>query len=54
MSDEYAEQIVYNKALYAKSPRERLRRINYSRVRRGSPPIASLDETVLHIPLEVR
>lgn len=45
------EAVVYNRALYAKSPRERLRRINYDRKRRGAPLINSLDETNLRIPL---
>jgi len=54
MTGEYAEQIAYNRGLYAKSPVERLRRINYARARRGAPLIASLDETVLRIPLEAR
>lgn len=53
MSDfDYADpKIAYNRKLYAKSPIERLRRINYDRKRRGAPLIASLDETKLRIPL---
>lgn len=47
----HADEIAYNRALYAKSPRERLRRINYDRKRRGAPEIASLDETTLRIPV---
>lgn len=46
-----AEEIAYNRGLYAKSARHRLARINHSRRRRGAPEIASLDETVLRIPL---
>ena len=45
------DPVAYNKALYAKSPRERLRRINYDRRRRGAPEIASLAETTLRIPV---
>ncbi len=45
------DPVAYNKQLYAKSPRERLRRINYTRARRGVPLIASLDETRLRKPL---
>lgn len=51
MSD-YAEEIAYNRALYQKSPRERLRRINYDRARRGAPLITSLSQARLRIPLE--
>ncbi|GGO96400.1 hypothetical protein [Stakelama pacifica] len=43
--------VAYNRALYQKSPRERLRRINYDRKRRGAPLLNSLDETRLRIPL---
>jgi hypothetical protein len=46
-----SEEVIYNRCLYAKSPRERLRRINYDRRRRGAPEIASLSETTLRIPL---
>jgi hypothetical protein len=42
----------YNRALYAKSERERMRRINYSRRARGAPEIASLSETTLRRPME--
>jgi hypothetical protein len=52
MSD-YAEEIEYNRELYRKSPRERLRRINYDRKRRGAPLITSLEEAKLRLPLEV-
>lgn len=50
MSD-WAGEIAYNRALYAKSPKERLRRINYDRARRGSPLLASLDDARLRIPM---
>ena len=53
MSD-YAAEIAYNRALYAKSERERLRRINDTRRRRGAPEIASLAEARLRLPLEAR
>lgn len=43
--------IAYNRALYAKSPRERLRRINYARRRQGYPEVTSLDQCKLRIPL---
>lgn len=46
-----SEAVVYNRALYAKSERERLRRINHARRQRGAPEIASLAETTLRIPL---
>lgn len=50
--DDYRDpKIAYNRRLYAESERERLRRINYSRKRRGAPLIASLSETKLRIPL---
>ena len=49
---EASEEVAYNRALYAKSPRERLRRINYDRARRGAPLISSLSETRLRIPLD--
>ena len=45
------DPVAYNKRLYAASPRERLRRINYDRARRGAPLISSLSETKLRIPL---
>ncbi len=45
------DPVAYNRELYAKSPRERLRRINYDRQRRGAPLIAALDETKLRLPL---
>lgn len=40
-----------NRALYQASAKHRLARINHSRRRRGSPEIASLDETTLRIPV---
>lgn len=46
------DPVAYNRRLYAKSPRERLRRINYDRKRRGAPLIASLEETTLRLPLQ--
>lgn len=46
------DPVAYNRHLYGKSERERLRRINYSRVRRGRPVIASLSETTLRLPME--
>jgi hypothetical protein len=45
------DPVAYNRALYAKSPRERLRRINHSRRQRGSAEIASLADSKLVIPL---
>lgn len=54
MSD-YAEEVAYNRSLYAKSDRERLRRINYTRKREGRPLLASLEQsTKLRLPLEAR
>lgn len=50
----YAEEIAYNRALYAKSERERLRRINYDRAKRGKPLARSLDECALRRPMETR
>lgn len=47
-----SEEVIYNRALYAKSPRERLRRINYARARRGAPLINDLSETKLRVPLD--
>lgn len=49
MSD-YAEEVAYNRELYAKSPVERLRRINYDRKRRGAPLLASLEQSKLRVP----
>jgi hypothetical protein len=46
-----SDAVLYNRALYAKSPRERLRRINYARRQRGAPEIASLADTQLRVPL---
>jgi hypothetical protein len=48
---EYADEIAYNRALYAASPRERLRRINYTRQRRGMPVLASLGDAKLRLPV---
>lgn len=48
------DPVTYNRELYAKSERERLRRINYSRRQRGAPEIASLSETTLRIPVGSR
>lgn len=45
------DPVAYNRELYAKSGRERLRRINYSRRRRGSAEIGSLAEAKLIIPV---
>lgn len=50
MSD-YAQEIAYTRALYAKSARYRLYRINASRRQRGAPEIQSLEETKLRIPV---
>jgi len=36
-----------NRDLYRKSERERLRRINYTRTRRGMPTLSDLSETRL-------
>lgn len=46
-----SEEVAYNRALYAKSPRERLRRINYSRRQRGAPVLTDLAQSSLRIPL---
>lgn len=46
------DPVGYNRQLYAKSDRERLRRINYSRARRGSVLLACLSETTLRIPVQ--
>jgi hypothetical protein len=45
------DPVAYNRDIYARSSRERLRRINYSRRARGAPELASLSETKLRIPL---
>jgi hypothetical protein len=45
------DPVAYNRALYARSARHRLARINHSRRRRGAPELASLDETTLRVPL---
>jgi hypothetical protein len=50
MSEE-PDKVAYHRALYAKSERERLYRINHSRRQRGAPEIGSLSETRLRIPL---
>ena len=46
-SEEWADAVIYNRELYGKSERERLRRINYTRQRRGMPKLSSLSETRL-------
>lgn len=46
-----SDEVIYARALYEKSARHRLARINHSRRRRGAPEIASLDETRLRIPV---
>ena len=45
------DPVAYNRELYAKSGRERLRRINYSRRQRGTPEIASLADVKLRLPV---
>lgn len=45
------DPVAYNRDLYSRSPRERLRRINYTRARAGRPLAASLDECKLRVPL---
>lgn len=47
-----AERIEYHRALYRKSEREWLYRINHARRQRGTLEIASLAEAKLRIPLE--
>lgn len=49
-----SEEVAYNRALYAKSERERLRRINYTRARRGAVLIATLADVTLRRPMEGR
>ena len=45
------DPVAYNRELYGKSPRERLRRINYARRRLGYPEAKSLAECKLRIPV---
>lgn len=50
MMSDNADIIAYNRALYWKSPKHRLARINHARRRRGSPEIASLDQAGMSVP----
>lgn len=46
------DPVVYNRELYGRSDRERLRRINYTRARRGAVLIATLADVTLRRPME--
>jgi len=48
------DPVAYNRDIYGRSERERLRRINYTRAARGAPLVASLAETRLRRPMEAR
>ena len=45
------DKVAYNRALYGKSARHRLARINHTRRQRGAPEVASLDQVKLRTPL---
>lgn len=49
-----ADPVAYNRDLYGRSDRERLRRINYTRAARGTPLVASLADVRLRRPMEAR
>ncbi len=42
----------YNRGRYRRDPAERLKRINHTRRMRGAPPVSSLAEVRLRIPME--
>jgi hypothetical protein len=46
------DPVEYNRALYRKSPRERLYRINASRFQRGAPLLTDLSQAKLRFPVE--
>lgn len=45
------DPVAYNRDLYGRSERERLRRINYARTKRGQPLASSLAEVALRRPM---
>lgn len=49
---DYTAEIAYAQALYRKSPRERLYRINASRSRRGATLLSDLSQVKLRYPVE--
>lgn len=49
--DALGDPVAYNRDLYGRSERERLRRINYERAKRGKPLAKSLAEVPLRRPM---
>jgi len=48
------DPVEYNRDIYGRSERERLRRINYTRAARGAPLVTSLADVRLRRPMEAR